>query len=102
MFVAVFSVSVNVSAESIESAKTALDDGRFLEAAEIAKTLNVAEALILAAESSVFYGYSIAENQTRQTIFVRAMELGEKAVNLDSDYVLPHLRTDKKMGHCNV
>ena len=93
MSVAVIFESVNISAESIVSDRTALDEGSFLEAVEIDKTLNVAEALILIAETLVVYGYYIADNQTRQTIFIRAMELGEKAVKLDSDHALPHLRT---------
>ncbi len=98
MFFAVLFTSVNVSADSIESARVAFDDGRFLEAVEIAEALDTAEALTLATASLVIYGYYVAEDQAKQKLFVRAMELGEKAVNLDFDSGLAHLRWGQAMG----
>lgn len=98
VFTVVFLASSHVVADSIETAQKAYDDGRFLEAAEIGEALNTAEALTLATASLVIYGFYIAEDEDQQTIFVRAMELGEKAVNLEPDSALAHLRWGQAMG----
>lgn len=97
-FAVVFLASSHAAANSIESAKAAFDDGRFLEAAQIAETLNTAESLTLANVSLVTYGYYIAEDDEKQMFFVRAMELGERAVSLGPADALSHLRWGHAMG----
>ena len=98
VFAALFFASPHIAAESIESARAAYDDGRFLEAAELGEALNTSDALTLATASLVIYGFYVAEEEDRQPIFVRAMGLGEKAVNLDSSNALAHLRWGQAMG----
>ena len=80
LFAAALSASVTGAPESIEAAWAAFDDGRFLEAAEMAEALGTAEALTLANFSLVNHGYYIAGDDEKQAVFERAMELGEKAV----------------------
>ena len=70
-------------AQSIDAARAAYDEGRFLEAADMAQALGTAEALTLANLSLVVHGYYIAGDDAKQAFYVRAMALGEKAVQLD-------------------
>ena len=98
VFAVVIFASSPVAANSFESAQEAFDDGRFLEVVEMAEALNTVEALTLATASLVIYGFYIAEDEDQQPLFVRAMELGEKAVNLDPDNALAHLRWGQAMG----
>ena len=92
-------VSANSAiAQSIEAARAAFDEGRFLEAAEIAEGLGTAQALTLANLSLVTYGYYLAEDDNKQGFYVRAMALGEKAAGLDPDDAESRLRWAQAMG----
>lgn len=70
------------SAQSIEAARTALDEGRFIEAAELAESLKTSEGYALAAESLAIHGYHFAKDDEQQALFKRATKLGEEAVRL--------------------
>ena len=85
-------------AQSIEAARAAFDEGRFLEAAEIAGGLGTAQALTLANLSLVTYGYYLAEDDDEQGFYLRAMALGEQAVELDAGDAESNLRWAQAMG----
>ena len=47
------------SAQSIEAARAALDEGRFIEAAELAESLETSEGFALAARALAIHGSSL-------------------------------------------
>ena len=85
-------------ADSFETAQAAYDDGRFLQAAEIAEALGTARGLTLANLSLVTHGYYIAEDAEKQALYERAMALGERAVELDPGDAEGTLRWGQAMG----
>lgn len=102
LFVPLFAAALwslaNAGANSIESARTAYDEGRFLEAAEMAEALGTAQGFTLANLSLVAYGYYIAPESEKQGLYERAMALGEKAVKLDPGDAESALRWGHAMG----
>ena len=73
------------SAEPIDAARAAYTDGRFLEAVELVEGVGTAQALSLANLSLINYGYFIAAEDEKLTIYERAMALGERAAVLDPE-----------------
>ena len=70
-------------ARSIEAARAALDEGRFIEAAELAEPLGTSEGYALAARSLAIHGYHVAKDDEKHALFERATRLAEEAVRLD-------------------
>ena len=85
-------------APSIEAARGAFDEGRFIEAAEIAEAVATSESLALAAESVAIYGTHIAEEDDKQALYVRAMRLAEGAIRLDPNNAEAHAQSAHAMG----
>ena len=86
------------SAQSMQDARTAYTEGRFLEAVEIGEALGTAEALALATKSLAVYGYYLAPEEDRLALFERAMELGEMAVQADSSNPETHYQSAHALG----
>ncbi len=82
----VLCVSAGVGfAQSIEGVRKAYEDGRFLEAVDLAEALGTAEALTFANLSLITHGYYIAEEDEKREFFERAMAFGEEAARLDPE-----------------
>lgn len=77
-------VAVGASAQSIDSARAAFEEGRFLEAADLAEALGTSGGYALAAQSLAVYGHYVAARDDRTGFLERAMKLGEEAVRADS------------------
>ncbi len=77
-------LAVDANAQSIEEARTVFEEGRFLEAADLAEALSTSGGYALAAQSLAVYGHHLAVEDERTGFFERAMELGEAAVRADS------------------
>ncbi len=88
----------DAEAQSMDDARTAYTEGRFLEAVEIGEALGTAEALALATKSLAVYGYYLAPEDDKQGIFERAMELGEMAVQADSSNPETHYQSAHALG----
>ena len=86
------------AAQSIEAARAAKDEGRFVEAAELAEALDTADGYALAAESLAIHGYFIAEEADREALFERAMGLAAEAVRLDPSSPQAHFQAAHAMG----
>ena len=69
---------------SIDDARTAFEEGRFLEAADLAEALGTSVGYALAAQSLAVHGHYIAARDDRKGFLERAMKLGEEAVRADS------------------
>ena len=86
------------SAQSIEAARTAHAEGRFLEAAELGEALKTSEGHALAAEALTLHGYYIAADDERQALLERAMGLAREAVRLDPANPEAHFQSVHAMG----
>ncbi len=88
----------SLHAQSIESARTAFDEGDFLGAAEMTARLDTSSGYALAAEALAIYGFHLAGEEERAEIFATATEYAEKAVELDAENVEAHLQLAHAMG----
>ena len=86
------------AAQSIEAARSAQDEGRYVEAAELAEVLGTSDGYALAAESLAIHGYYIAGEADREALFHRAMELAEEAVKTDTSSPEAHFQAAHAMG----
>ena len=85
-------------AQSIEAARTAHAEGRFIEAAELAEALETSEGYALAAEALAIHSYYIAEDGEKQALYERAMQLAQEAIRSDPANPEAHLQSAHTMG----
>ena len=76
--------AAGVNAESMEDAKAAFAEGRFVDAAAIAEAAGTSEGYALAARSLAVYGHYAAPEEEKKELFERALQLGEEAVRADT------------------
>ena len=81
--VCMFVITGIAGAKSIEGARTAFAEGRFTEAADLARVLDTSEGYALAADSLAIYGYYLARDSEKADLFRRAVELAREAIRLD-------------------
>ena len=86
------------SGQSIEAARTALSEGRFVEAAEIAEALNTSGGYALAAEALAIHGHYLAAEDAKAELLDRAMQLGQEAIRKDTENPSAHLQHAHAMG----
>ncbi|MCY4428610.1 MAG: hypothetical protein OXC05_16480 [Halieaceae bacterium] len=86
------------TAQSIEDAYAAYTEGRFVEATEIAETLQTSEGHALAANSLAIYSYYVADDGSKQGLFTRAALLAQEAIRLDASNPQAHLQWAHSTG----
>ena len=86
------------SAQTIEAARAAFAEGRFVEAAELAAALETSEGYTLAAESLATYGYHIAAAADQPALYERAIAAAEEAIRLDPDNPAAHFQSAHAVG----
>ena len=96
--VALLLAATGASAQTIEEARAAFDDGRFMEAVDIAEALGTSEGYALATEAIAVYGHYLAPEEERQPLFDRAMQLGELAIAADSTNAEAHYQSAHAAG----
>ena len=77
-------LAADARAQSIDEARAAFADGRFLEAAEIGEALGTSDGYALAARSLAVYAHYEAPEDEWDEIIERAMKMGDEAVSADS------------------
>ena len=87
-----------VKANSIETAKEAYAEGRFVEAAELAEALLTTDGFAFAAQSLAIYGYFLEQDDKKRSLFNRAAQLAEEAIRLDPQNPEAHLQHAHAMG----
>ena len=65
------------------AAQSAFDEGRYLEAADLAESLGTSDGHALAAEALAVYGHFVAPEDERMAVLERANTLARQAVALD-------------------
>ena len=93
-----FALAGTAAAQSIEDARTAYAEGRFTEAADLARALDTSEGYALAANSLAIYGYYIAPDSEKEGVFRRAVELARTAIRLDAANPEAHLQLAHALG----
>lgn len=96
--VCVFVPAGTTGAESIEKARSVYAEGRFTEAAELARGLDTSEGYAFAANSLAIYGYYIAPDSEKEDLFRRAVELARKAIRLDAANPEAYLQLAHALG----
>ena len=76
-------IAAGASAQSIDDARSAHADGRFLEAADLGATLGTSDGYTLAALSLAVYAHYEAADDEWNEVVERAMRMGEEAVRAD-------------------
>lgn len=77
-------LAADAGAQSLDDARTAFVEGRFLEAAELGEALGTSEGYALAAESLAVYAHFVATEEEWEEIVEHAITMGEEAVRADS------------------
>lgn len=86
------------SAQSIDAARTAYAEGRFLEAADIGEALGTSEGLALAAESLTIQAYYRTRGSAKEALFERAAGLAQRAIKADPNNPEAHFQSSHVMG----
>ncbi len=87
-----------VAAQSIRAAESALSDGNFAQAVELAKAVGTSGGYAFAAGSLALYGAYIAPDDRKGAVFRRAADLAEEAIRLDPANPEAHLQSAHAMG----
>ena len=77
-------VAADTSAQSLDEAMAALTEGQFLEAAAIAEAVGTSDGYAMAAQSLAVHGHYVADDEDRDDVLRRAVEMAERAVRADS------------------
>lgn len=93
-----FAPAGTACAQSIEEARAAYAEGRFLEAADLARALGTSEGHALAADSLAIHGYYIAPDSEKAGLFRRAEKLAREAIRLEAANPQAHLQLAHAMG----
>ena len=97
-FVCMFVPAGTAGAQSIEEARTAFTEGRFTEAADLARMLETSDGYAFAADSLAIYGYYLAPDSEKAGLFRRAVELAREAIRLDPANPQAHLQLAHALG----
>lgn len=86
------------AAGSLEAARAAWSEGRFVEAADLAEAAGGGEGLAFAAESLAVQAYFAAPEAARPALFERALALAARAVEAEPDAAFTHVAAARAMG----
>lgn len=96
--VCVFVPVGTIGAQSMEEARTLYAEGRFMEAADLARVLDTSEGYAFAAKSLAIYGYYIVPEGEKEDSFLQAEELARKAIRLDTSNPEAYLQLSHAIG----
>lgn len=85
-------------AQSIDQARTAYVEGRFVDAVRIGESLGTSQGLTLAAESLTIHAHYIVEGDGKEALLERAIELAQEAIQADPDNADAHLQLAHSIG----
>ena len=84
--------------QTIEAARTAYAEGRFVEAGGLGEALETAEGYVLAANSLAIHGYYFAAEDEQPELFARAIRAADEAIRLDPDNPESHFQSAHAIG----
>ena len=98
MIMGLILIAAGASAQSIDEARIAYEEGRFVEAADLAEPLGTSEAYALAAKSLAVYAHYEASEEEWEGVIERARRMGEEAVKADSTNPDAHYQSAHAVG----
>lgn len=91
-------LTVDASAQSIDDARTAFAEGRFVEATNIGGAIGTSESYALAAQSLAVYARYEASEEEWDAIIQRAMWMGESAIEANPNNPEAHYQAAHALG----
>lgn len=91
-------LAADAGAQSLEDARSAYAEGRFLEAAELAEALGTSDGYALAAESLAIHAHYLAPEAEWDELVERAIGMGDEAVGADSANAEAHYQAAHALG----
>lgn len=91
-------LAADAGAQSLDDARSAYAEGRFLEAAELAEALGTSDGYALAAKSLAVHAHFVAPEDEWDPLVERAMRLGDEAVRADSTSAQAHQQAAHALG----
>lgn len=85
-------------AQTMEQARAAHAEGRFVDAAEVGVAFKTSEGYALAAQALAMQGYVVAKDEDKQGFYQRSVELAEEAVRLDPANPEAHIQLAHARG----
>ena len=96
--VSMLPLAATAGAQSIDAARTAYVEGRFLEAAELAEALGTSEGFALASRSLTIRAYYISRGDEKDALFERALTLAQEAIRSDPGNPEAYIQSARVMG----
>lgn len=91
-------LAAEAGAQSLEDARSAYADGRFLEAAELAEALGTSDGYALAAQSLSIYAHYFTSGDEWEEMVERAIEMSDEAMGADSTNAEAHYQAAHAVG----
>ncbi len=91
-------LAADAGAQSLEDARSAYADGRFLEAAELAEALGTSDGYALAAQSLSIYAHYFTSGDEWEEMVERAIEMSDEAMGADSTNAEAHYQAAHALG----
>ena len=80
----------SIYAQSLQDARLLFSQGKWIEAAKLAKSEGSGEGLALAAQITSYYGRFIASEDEQEEIFSRSIKLSSKAIEISPNSAFAH------------
>ncbi|MCY4647516.1 MAG: hypothetical protein OXE73_11655 [Gammaproteobacteria bacterium] len=90
--------AADAGAQSLDDARTAFAEGRFLEAAELAEALATSDGYALGAQSLAIHAHYFATEDEWEELVDRAIEMGDAAMLADSTNAEAHYQAAHALG----
>lgn len=91
-------LAADAGAQSLEDARSAYAEGRFLEAAELAEALGTSDGYALAAQSLAIHAHYFATEDEWKELVDRAIEMSDQAIRADSTNAEAHYQAAHAVG----
>lgn len=91
-------VPAGATAQSIDDARSAYAEGRFVEAADMGEALGTSDGYALAAKSMAVYAHYEASDEEFSEAVERAMRMGEEAIAADPNNPDAHYQSAHAVG----
>ena len=90
--------AADAGAQSLDDARAAFAEGRFLEAAELAEALETSDGYALGAQSLAIHAHYFATEDEWEELVDRAIEMGDAAMLADSTNAEAHYQAAHALG----
>ena len=94
----IFNFSLVIAVDDLDLANSLYNEGKFLEAVNIASKLNSIESKIFSARTLATYGHFLLKGEEAKEVFMEARIIAEEAVQMDDNNDEAHVEAAHSMG----